>query len=151
MKDELAARVEASPIRDQVHLHGLVSDEMLSGLYENCSIFALTPVVLIDAQGIDAEGFGLVYLEAATYGKACIASDDSGSAEAVLDGVTGLLVNPADPAAITAAVEKLLASPALCHQFGATARDRVLRDFQWSDRIQYLLEQYQQATAGAGE
>jgi phosphatidylinositol alpha-1,6-mannosyltransferase len=57
------------------------------------------------------EGFGLTYLEAASFGVPCVAGRSGGVPEAIAEGQSGLLVAPEDPRTFAAAVERLLADP----------------------------------------
>jgi phosphatidylinositol alpha-1,6-mannosyltransferase len=75
-----------------VRFFGNMPDEELSTIYDRSDIFAMTSVNLDRS----VEGFGLVYLEAAAHGLPVVAHDVGGVAEAVMDGVTGLLVPPGD-------------------------------------------------------
>ena len=85
-----------------VRFFGNIPDEELADVYERSDIFALTSV----SHGQGIEGFGLVYLEAAAYALPIVAHRIGGVAEAVRDGVTGLLVTPERPAELAAAFEK---------------------------------------------
>jgi len=71
------------------------------------------------------EGLPLVLIEAAALGKPIVATAVDGSREIVTDGETGLLVPPADPAALAAAVKRLLDDPALAARLGARARETI--------------------------
>jgi len=75
------------------------------------------------------EGMPISLLEAMGAGRAVIATAVSGSSELVLDGVTGLLVPPADPGALAEAIGSLLRDRGAAAAMGAAARDRVRRDF----------------------
>ncbi len=68
------------------------------------------------------EGFGISFLEAASHGLPCIAGRSGGVPEAVLDGETGLLVEPEDGAAFGAAAARLLADPRERQRMGESAR-----------------------------
>ena len=98
-----------------VRFFGVVPDDELDRLYDQADIFAMTS---IDHRH-SVEGFGLVYLEAAAHGLPVVAHAVGGVAEAVVDGVTGLLVPPADRPALSAAFARLIADPALRGQLGA--------------------------------
>jgi phosphatidylinositol alpha-1,6-mannosyltransferase len=76
-----------------------------------------------------AEGFGVVFLEAALAGKAAVGGRSGGVGEAVLDGETGLLVNGSAPGEVASAVVRLLCNPALASGLGQRARERVLEEF----------------------
>ncbi len=80
--------------------------------------------------GLEQEGFGIVFLEAAAAGVPQIAGDSGGAAEAVLDGVSGLVVDrPEDPGAVAEALRSLLADPARRRRMGRAARARVQESF----------------------
>lgn len=64
------------------------------------------------------ESFGLVAVEAQACGKPVVASRIDGLQEVIVDGETGLLVPPGDPAALAAAMERLLDAPELGHRLG---------------------------------
>jgi len=75
------------------------------------------------------EGLPLVLLEAAALGKPVVASDIDGVREVLRDGATGLLVPPARPAAIAAALAGLLDDPGLAARLGAAARAEIPPEF----------------------
>lgn len=75
------------------------------------------------------EGFGLVLLEAMAAGRPIVASNVSAIPEVVEDGVTGLLVPPADPAALAEAILTLWREPALREKLGHGGRERLQERF----------------------
>ena len=75
------------------------------------------------------EGLPLVLIEAAMLGRPIVASDIDGVREVLRDGETGLLVPPARPAALAAAVGRLLGDPALAARIGAAARAEIPVEF----------------------
>lgn len=75
------------------------------------------------------EGFGLVLLEAMSQSRPLVASAVSAIPEIVRDGETGLLVAPDDPAALTAALTRVLTDPVLAAQMGAAGRARLETEF----------------------
>jgi len=75
------------------------------------------------------EGLSLSALEAMALGKAVIASRVGGTPEVVVDGETGLLVEPADPEALARALAALLQDPQRAREMGEAGRERVARIF----------------------
>jgi glycosyltransferase involved in cell wall biosynthesis len=75
------------------------------------------------------EGSSLAVLEAMAAGKAVVASRIGGTDELVVHDESGLLVPPSDPAALAAAVRRLLDDVSLRQRLGSAARDRVQRHF----------------------
>jgi glycosyltransferase involved in cell wall biosynthesis len=116
-----------------VRFFGNLPDEELASVYGRADIFAMTSVNLERS----IEGFGLVYLEAAAHGLPGVAHDVGGVAEAVVDGVTGLLVPPERPAQLAAAFEKLIHDPPLRKRLGAAGRDWAARNC-WKESAEAL-------------
>lgn len=120
---DLACRLGLS---GHVSFEGAVADEALPGFYREAAVFVM-PSRAIPARG-EVEGFGIVFLEAGAYGKPVIAGRSGGVPDAVADGVTGLLVDPTDPAQIASAVIRLLEDVPFAHRLGTAARERVARE-----------------------
>ncbi len=75
------------------------------------------------------EGLSQAVLEAMALGKPLVTTSAGGNTEAVRDGVDGLLVPPRDPAALAAAIERVLTDAAFASRLGAAARERVRAEF----------------------
>jgi phosphatidylinositol alpha-1,6-mannosyltransferase len=116
-----------------VRFLGDVPDAELAALYAQADVFALTSV----EHGHSVEGFGLVYLEASAHGLPVVAHATGGVAEAVEDGVTGLLVPPDEPARLTAAFACLLGDAAMRHRLGEAGQARAARD-TWAQSAELL-------------
>jgi len=116
-EEQLRAQAARDP-RLAVRFFGNIPDEELAEVYERSDIFALTSV----AHGQSIEGFGLVYLEAAAHSLPIVAHRIGGVAEAVRDGVTGLLVTPDRPAELAAAFERLIHDETLRRRLGSAGR-----------------------------
>jgi phosphatidylinositol alpha-1,6-mannosyltransferase len=114
-RPRLEARAAALGLAPQVCFTGFVSEATLGELYRRAALFVMP------SRG---EGFGLVYLEAMRAGKPCVAARASAAAEIVADQETGLLVDPEDPADLTAALGRLLADPGLARAMGERGRRR---------------------------
>jgi phosphatidylinositol alpha-1,6-mannosyltransferase len=123
---ERLIRRSGAPLR----LLGRIPDEHLPALYGSADVFAM--LCRTRWAGLEQEGFGIVFLEAAACGVPQVAGDSGGSAEAVADGETGLVVKrPRDPAAAAAALSHLLDDPDLRARQGEAARQRAERDFSY--------------------
>ena len=111
-----------------VRLLGRVSDEDRAALLGAADVFVMA--CRNRWGGLEQEGFGIVFLEAAAFGVPQVAGNSGGAPEAVLDGVTGLVVeDPSDPGAVAEAIRTLLADPALRRRMGRAARTRVQESF----------------------
>ncbi len=103
---------------------GDVGDEQLDDIYDRADIFAMTSV----NHESSVEGFGLVYLEASAHGLPVIAHAVGGVPEAVVDGVTGLLVPPVNLPSLTSAFQRLVTDPDLREQLGTNGREWARRN-----------------------
>jgi phosphatidyl-myo-inositol dimannoside synthase len=121
----LATLARTNGVADHVVFTGQIARSELTGLFAACDLFLLPGR---EVQGT-AEGFGVVFLEAALAGKAAVGGRSGGVAEAVLDGETGLLVDGSVPGEVASAVVRLLCDPAAAGRLGQRARERVLEDF----------------------
>ncbi len=102
--------------------------------------------------GFAGEGFGIVYLEAAAHGKPVVAGAVGGALDAVLDGETGLLVDPLDAVAVADAITRLLLDAELARRLGEAGRRRA-RDYAWpvvAARVERLLLDLLAAPAADG-
>jgi len=79
----------------------------------------------------DVEGFGIVFLEAAAAERPVVAANAGGVPDAVLDGVSGLLVPPDDPGELAQKLVLLLRDPTRRAELGRRGRERVLAEFTW--------------------
>jgi glycosyltransferase involved in cell wall biosynthesis len=93
------------------------------------------------------EGFGLVFVEAMAAGKPVVATNVSGIPEVVLDGQTGLLVPPDDPASLAAAILRLCADPAERRRLGNAGYERVHLHFTADRMVDETLDIYREALA----
>jgi len=74
---------------------------------------------------------GVAILDAMAYGLPAIASRVGGIPDIVEDGVSGLLVPPADPQALAHAIERLARDPAYARQLADAGRERLQTHFNW--------------------
>jgi glycosyltransferase involved in cell wall biosynthesis len=99
------------------------------------SIFCVPSVV---ASSGDAEGFGIVFIEAQAMGLPVVSTRSGGIPEAVEDGETGLLVMQNDPDRLAQAICRLLQDGNLWQRFSAAGRKRVVRQFNLAQQTRRL-------------
>jgi glycogen(starch) synthase len=132
-----AARLRLGPA---VHLPGWVSPADVPALLNTAT------VVLLPSR---QDSLPLVALEAALMARPVVATDVGGLPEVVVHRRTGLLVPPEDPAALAAALMRLLDRPALATRLGAAARTRAHQHFSWPRYLDAYDELYERlATEG---
>lgn len=113
-----------------VQLLGRVDEGDKAALYGAADLFAM--LCRNRWAGLEQEGFGIVFLEAAACGVPQVAGASGGAAEAVADGVTGtVLADPTDGAAVAAAITDYLDDDARRVAAGRAARARAVADFSY--------------------
>lgn len=117
---------------------GEVSDEELPSYHAAGDVFAMP--CRSRWGGLEAEGFGIVYLEAQATARPVVAGRSGGAEEAIEDGRTGVLVEGAEPKAVGLAVGRLLRDRDLAEAMGAAGRARVEAGFTWDHQAGRLAE-----------
>jgi len=117
-------------VQDHIKFLGLVEPEKIVQVFQACDLFLMTSQHSTDG---DFEGFGIAVIEAALCGKPSIVADGSGLAEAVIDGVTGVVVPESDPEATAQVVINLWKEPARLKILGASAQQRAIMTFTWKN------------------
>jgi glycosyltransferase involved in cell wall biosynthesis len=144
----LEAEARRLGVADRVSFAGEVSDARRRVLMHAADVFALPSIDRCEA-------FGLVQVEAMACGTPVVASDlPTGVRWVNRHETTGLLVPPGDAAALAAALDRLLADPALRARLGAAARARAAETFGAERMVADTLALYAavlgaEATAGA--
>lgn len=95
------------------------------------------------------EGYGMVAREAMAHGRPVVATAVGGLVDAVVDGVTGLVVEPADIAGLRSALERLLADAELRSQLGEAAREAAERELAPNTAATATLAALESAAANA--
>jgi len=127
--------VQELGIGDRVTFTGHVGADELARLYSSAEI-AVTASLY--------EGFGLPAAEAMACGTPVIATRAGALPEIVGEHGTGILVPPADPPALAAAIKRLLADKQLRQRMGDAARKRIEESFSWEGAARKTLEVYQE-------
>jgi glycosyltransferase involved in cell wall biosynthesis len=137
LRAELEHRVKQLRLEKHVLLPGFRDD-----------VLACIKAFDIFVMSSETEGLGTSLLDAMAAGKACVGTNAGGIPEAVVDGQTGLIVEPRDPAALAAAIVRLLKSPALRGEMGTAGLARARAMFSVETMVAGTLEAY--ATLGSG-
>jgi glycosyltransferase involved in cell wall biosynthesis len=112
---------------------------------EVLALYAAADVVVVPS--VVPDSLSRVILEAMSAGRAVVGTRVGGTPELVVDGVTGLLVRPHNPAEIARAVETLLLDEPLRHALGAAARKRIESHFDPETSLDRLLALYDEVRA----
>jgi phosphatidylinositol alpha-1,6-mannosyltransferase len=132
-------------VEKNVTFAGRVSAAELPLLYNACDAFIMCSREDRTKRGILAEGFGIALVEASACGKPVIAGRSGGVADAVQDGITGLLVNPVDTEEVAAAIIKVLREPGVAKVLGNNGRHWVESEMNWSraaNEFQQAIERF---------
>lgn len=143
--ESLARELE---LEDIVIFTGAVEDIALPAYYRACDVFIMPS--LTDCDRIIGEGFGIAYIEAAAFGKPSIAGRGGGATEAVLDGITGILVDPQSVDEIAKAIVTLLTNDELRRRLGTQSQSRAWNEFSF-DRFRTRVADLLKSLAGLRE
>ena len=127
-RDEQRLRRLATELDAPVRFLGRITNDELPRLYGCADVY--TMLCRNRWAGLEQEGFGIVFLEAAACGVPQVAGDSGGAEDAVVNEVTGLMVRAADdPREAARAFERLLDDPDLRCRMGDAGRARAVADF----------------------
>lgn len=135
-------------VADNVFFTGFVPEAETPDVYAAADLYVMVSRVGKDSG--DIEGFGITYLEAAAVGLPVVAGRSGGTADAVEDGVTGVLVDPTDALSVGGAIIGLLRDRDRARQMGQAGRARVERDFTSAARAAKILAITGRIGTGAG-
>ena len=144
-REDLERAASELGIASHVLFAGKVPHEELLDYFAVSDVFVM-PSHVNEAQ-CDVEGFGIVFLEANACGKPVVGGRSGGIPDAIVEGETGLLVDPLSPQAVADALGRLLDDPALARRLGEQGRTRALQDFAWpvvGARIRAVLDDIEQ-------
>jgi phosphatidylinositol alpha-1,6-mannosyltransferase len=131
-RDEASLRDLATSlgVAEHVKFMGVIEDwNCLRELYNICDAYIMTSRLQIKEGSV--ENFGIAFLEANSCGKPVIGGRSGGVPEAVLEGQTGLLVDPESTEAITEAIIAILDDGDLARRLGEAGRRRVVEELNW--------------------
>ncbi len=131
---DLARLAGSLGVSDRVKFAGQVSQDDMPALLRSADL-------MVDVSWY--EPFGMACLEAMACGTPVIASAVGGHRDTVVDGTTGVLVAPGQPAALARRIRRLLASPMLLEGYGIAGADRA--------RVRYSLDRVARETVAVYE
>jgi colanic acid/amylovoran biosynthesis glycosyltransferase len=141
MRAQIAQMIRTRGLHDRVILLGSRTQEEVAERIARAAMVVQPSMIAPDGQ---MEGIPVSLMEAMAAGKPVIASELSGIPELVEHGATGLLVNPADAPALSAAIRELLANPERCAAMGRAGREKVKRQFVLPATVELLLRKLDQ-------
>lgn len=136
--DIRAAIVDCAPELGTSVMTGYVDDAELAQWHRAADIFLHPQIALED--GAEMEGFGISVADAMAHGLACIVGRDGGPGELVRDGVTGLVVDGRDKAALRAAILLLATDPVYRDRLAGNGRSFAREHFSWDRHCWLALE-----------
>lgn len=129
-RDESRLRSIAAETNAPVTFLGRVAHEDLPLLYGCADVFSM--MCRNRWGGLEQEGFGIVFVEAAACGTPQIAGDSGGAAEAVVDGETGfVMTDPNDVPALAARIAQVLDDAPLRRRMSIASRQRAVAEFDY--------------------
>lgn len=130
-RPRLEALARELGVAERVLFAGALSDDEIAEAYATATLYL--GLSRLD-HGVDVEGFGISFIEAAASALPSVAGDSGGVRSAVRDGETGLVVPPTDPAAVSAAIRGLLTDETRRRAMGAAGRRAAETHYTW-DRV----------------
>ncbi|MDD4412480.1 MAG: glycosyltransferase family 4 protein [Patescibacteria group bacterium] len=126
-QENLEKQIAVLKLQKNIKIFNNADEVEKDAWFRACDVFIMTARQI----GHDFEGFGIVYLEAGLYGKPVIAGKAGGVTDAVIDNVTGLMVDPESVDDIAGAIIKLAEYENLRNKLGFAGRERAIKDFNW--------------------
>jgi phosphatidylinositol alpha-1,6-mannosyltransferase len=131
-KQHLHKQMFDNDVHQSVTITGSVSWNELPGFYAAGDVFAMP--VRTRNLGFDVEGLGIVYLEASATGLPAIAGDSGGAPDAVIEGITGFVLNAKKETLLVEKIVELLLNKELSHRLGKQGRSWIEKQWQWPSR-----------------
>lgn len=135
---QLRAQAASLGITDRVIFRGLIPYGILNEYYPGATVLAIPSL---------SETFGMTLIEAMACEVPVVASRVGGIPEVVVNGESGLLVEPGDPCALADAILTVLGDDTLKETMGKEGRRRVLKYFAWEQVTKVVLGHYREVCA----
>jgi len=135
---EIPARILAKTygVDNKIHFLGVIPEHIKPNIYRKAKIVVVPSIF--------NESLGIVALEAMASGRPVIASNVGGLSELIVNGETGLLVEPGDEDSIGEAIEKLLEDKNLRLKLGNNARKIIEEKYSWDVVVDKIIRVYEE-------
>ncbi len=130
---ELKRIVQVRNLEGSIKILTGVGNSELSAFYSLADLFIMPTI----DDGIDVEGFGIVYLEAGSFGVPVIATPVGGAVEAVRDQVTGIYTSKAT---MVKDISSLLSNKGLAQDMGNSAKNIIKREYTYTAQAKKILQ-----------
>jgi colanic acid/amylovoran biosynthesis glycosyltransferase len=135
MHDQLAGMIQSRGLTELVRLAGPRPQEEVATMMAAATMFVLPSIIARDGQ---MEGIPVALMEAMATGRPVVSTMISGIPELVENGISGYLVAPGDPAALAAAIRRLIDDPERARAMGIRGREKVQKEFTIRDSVSRL-------------
>lgn len=129
-------------ISEKVEFKKNLSEAELNSMYEKAEVFAM---LNREING-DYEGFGIVFLEAASHELPVVGGNNGGVPDAILDEKTGYLVDPYDIEGVSAKLNELFMNQELREKMGKAGRNMVVDTYSWNRVAERLVKAWEKAS-----
>jgi phosphatidylinositol alpha-1,6-mannosyltransferase len=139
LRGRLTELARLGGVGESARFVGALSDLERDAWLDRAHVFVMPSRLPLEGEG--GEGFGIAYLEAGVHHLPVVAGNVAGAVDAVVDGETGLLVDPTDEVAVADAVTELLLDPRRADAMGRAGAIHA-RDYAWpriAARVEELL------------
>jgi phosphatidyl-myo-inositol dimannoside synthase len=134
-KDEIIKSIQKNYLQNVIRFIGRMPYVELPKYYQLADLFVL--LTHSDESAVE-EAWGTAFVEAAACGLPVVAGRGGGVEEAVQNTITGLVVDVYQDQSIISAVTELLRNKDYAKQMGQAGRERVIREFNWSEQLRKL-------------
>jgi glycosyltransferase involved in cell wall biosynthesis len=145
MRPELEQLARQLGIASSVRFLGRISNAELPKYYTAADLF-IGPSIVDDIG--DTEGLGIVFLEAAASEVAIIGTSVGGISDVLIDGVTGIQIEPANPEQLAGAIKRVLQDSELRSNLVRRARRHVVEHFAWGQIAARFSSLFQEVISG---